>query len=116
VLLCTSSETGEQIWTLPLEGNLEQAGGHLAAAPVAAGKWLFLATLDGKIHQIEPGTGRVHRSFDIEGAMRFSPVIDQGRIYATTQNGKAVCIDTGDRSLTGWPVWGRNAAHTNVYD
>ena len=37
-----------------------------------------------------------------------------GKIYVGTQDGKVVCIDTGDKKYTGWPCWGANAAHTGV--
>ena len=107
--------TGQAIWTLPLEGNLAEEGGHLAAPPVAAGDRLFVATLKGDVLQIVPETGVVEKSYSVGAPIRFAPSIDMGRIYVGTQTGKLVCINTGDRRFTGWPMWGRNPGRNSIY-
>jgi Ca-activated chloride channel family protein len=110
--VCTSSEGDTLLWSYKLDGDITRIGGHLAAPPVAAGESLFLATLAGDVLQFDPRTGEVLKSYKVGAAMRFPPAIEDGRIYAGTQDGKVVCIDTGDARLTGWPMWGRDAAHS----
>ena len=41
-------------------------------------------------------------------------LIEGGRIYVGTHEGKVVCINTGEPRFTGWPTWGANMAHTNI--
>ena len=35
-------------------------------------------------------------------------------VYVGTEDGRLVCIDTGDARFTGWYTWGANMAHTNI--
>jgi outer membrane protein assembly factor BamB len=113
-LVCTSAHSGKAQWRCPLSGDLKKVGGSLAAAPVPAGDHLLLATLEGNVLRVDPKTGKVHHRYEIGSPMRFSPAVDGGRIYVGTQDGRVVCIDTGDASVTGWPMWGGNAAHTGA--
>ncbi len=41
--------------------------------------------------------------------VRSQPVVEDGWIYAGTEDGLLVALDTGDRSLAGWPMWGGGA-------
>ena len=43
------------------------------------------------------------------GLVRPRTIVEVG-----TQNGKVLCIDTGDKTFTGWPCWGANPAHTGL--
>jgi outer membrane protein assembly factor BamB len=114
VVVCTTAATGELLWSLPLKGNLEEEGGYLASPPVTAGGQVFLSTLAGEVLQIDPQTGKRARRYKIGSPMRYPPLVVDGRIYATTQDGKVVCLDTGNRELTGWPEWCHDPQHTNV--
>jgi outer membrane protein assembly factor BamB len=113
-VVCTDPETGKELWKHKLEGDLTKQGGFLAAPPAAAGGQVFLATLHGEVLQLDPAAGKVARTYKLASPTRFQPIIEGGRIYVGTQDGKVVCIDTGDPKLTGWPCWGANAAHTGL--
>jgi outer membrane protein assembly factor BamB len=113
-LLCTSAKTGQPHWSIKLKGDLKKEGGYLAAPPVAAGNSLFVATLAGQVLQLDPQHGGTKKTYEIGSPLRFSPCVENGRIYVGTQDGKLVCVDTGDRQLTGWPTWGGDGGHTNV--
>jgi outer membrane protein assembly factor BamB len=113
-VVCTDPATGRTLWKQKLEGDLKKKGGFLAAPPAAAGGQLFLATLSGEVLQIDPKTGKVAKTYKIGSPTRFQPIIEGGRIYVGTQDGKIVCLDSGDQRLTGWPCWGGNAAHTGL--
>jgi hypothetical protein len=63
---------------------------------------------------MDPERGKVIRTYRVGSPVRFQPAIEGGRIYVGTQDGKVVCLATGDRKLTGWPCWGGDAAHTGV--
>jgi Ca-activated chloride channel homolog len=113
-VLCTDPVSGKVAWSLKLEGDMQKEGGYLAAPPAAAGGQIFLATLEGEVLQLEPTKGTVAHRYPVGAALRFQPTIQDGRIYVGTQDGQVVCIDTGDKKLTGWSTWGGNAAHTGI--
>ncbi|MDP6557978.1 MAG: PQQ-binding-like beta-propeller repeat protein [Pirellulaceae bacterium] len=113
-IVCTSAESGKTVWTKQVEGNLNEVGGHLATPPVAAGKFLFVATVNGDVLQMKPQSGEIAASFQVDAPVRFPPVVHEGRIYVSTQDGQVVCIDTANTSLTGWSMWGGDAGHRNV--
>jgi outer membrane protein assembly factor BamB len=106
--------TGKQLWSRPMDGDLVELGGHLASPPIAAGRSLLVATVKGIVLQLNPETGQTIKSYEIGSPIRFPPVVDQGRIYVGTQDGKLVCVDTGNVELTGWPMWGGDPGHTNI--
>ena len=85
----------------------------MAAPPAAAGGQLFLATIEGEVLQVDPEKGGVTKTYKIGSPVRSQPAIENGRIYVGTQDGKLVCINTGDTRFTGWATWGANMAHTN---
>jgi hypothetical protein len=63
---------------------------------------------------VDPDRGTVCKTYPVGSALRSQPAIEGGRLYVGTQDGKVVCIDTGDARFTGWPTWGGDMAHTNV--
>ena len=63
---------------------------------------------------MEPEKGKVQATWKVGAPIRSQPAIEGGRIYVGTQDGKVVCIDTGDARLTGWSTWGANAASSAV--
>lgn len=112
-LVCLNSETGKVLWKVALEGNLREAGGHLATPPIPAGDHLLIATIAGQLRLIDPLTGKTERTWEVGSPVRFPPAVEAGRIYVGTQDGKLVCIETGDASLTGWPMAGGDPRHSN---
>jgi outer membrane protein assembly factor BamB len=115
-ILCTKGQDGSQMWSMKLEGDLKAEGGFLAAPPVAAGGQLFVATLKGEVLQLDPKTGKVNARHKAGGPVRSQPVVEGGRIFVGTDDGKLVCINTGNPELTGWPMWGKDAAHSSVQE
>jgi outer membrane protein assembly factor BamB len=113
-VLCTDAVSGKVAWSLKLEGDMQKEGGYLAAPPAAAGGQIFLATLKGEVLQLEPAKGTINHRYPVGTPLRFQPTIQDGRIYVGTQDGQVVCIDTGDKKLTGWSTWGGNSAHTGI--
>ncbi len=113
-VLCTDAGTGKVAWSLKLDGDLQKEGGYLAAPPAAAGGQIFVATLKGEVLQLEPANGTIVKRYPVGAPLRFQPTIQDGRIYVGTQDGQIVCIDTGDKTFTGWATWGGNAAHTRI--
>lgn len=115
-LVCTRLGSDKKLWEIKLKGDLKKEGGSLAAPPAAAGGHLFLSTLGGEVLEVEASKGEILKRHKVGGQIRFQPIIVEGRIYVTTQDGKLVCFDTGNKKLTGWTQWGGNAARTGVVD
>ena len=113
-LVNTDPKDGTLRWKVKLKGDLAKQGGHLAAPPAAAGGQLFLTTLEGEVLQVDPDKGGVTKTYKVGAPIRSQAAIDNGRIYVGTQDGRLVCIDTGDARFTGWATWGANMAHTNL--
>lgn len=63
---------------------------------------------------MDPKEGKVVKTYKLGHEVRFQPVIEAGKIYVGTQNGKVVYIDTGDPKFIGWSCWGGNAGHTGL--
>jgi len=59
-------------------------------------------------------TGEKVKSYKVSSQVRFQPAIENGKIYVSTQDGKVICVDTGDAKFTGWSCWGGNAGHTGL--
>ena len=92
-ILCSSSATGENIWSVQLDGDLKKLGGHLAAPPVYAEGDLFVATVVGDILRLDTADGRLKKSYKIGSELRYSPVVVNNRLYVGTQEGAIVCIE-----------------------
>lgn len=113
-LLCADPRDGKKVWSVKLKGDLAKSGGFLGAPPVAAGASLFMTTLAGAVLQIDPKTGETRKSWEVGREMRFPPVVEGGRVVVGTQDGRVVCLETGDAKNTGWAQWGGNAQRTGV--
>lgn len=113
-VMCADPRDGKKLWSVKLEGDLAKVGGFLGAPPVAAGPAIFLATLAGAVLQMDPATGQTKKTWEVGSPLRFPPSIDAGRVFTGTQDGRLVCIETGDAAHTGWPQWGGNAQRTGI--
>lgn len=113
-IMCTDSKSGKILWKKRLIGNIDKAGGSIGTSPAAAGNDLFVATLDGEVLQLSTKSGEAKKVYKIGSPVRAQPAIVDGRIYVGTQDGKVVCVDTGDKKLTGWNTWGKDARHSGT--
>ena len=102
-------DEGNKRWSVKVEGDLAAAGGFLATPPAAAGGRIVVGTLQGELLTIDPTSGSELARYDVKHPIRAQPVVHDGWIYVGTVDGKLIAVDTGDASLTGWPMWGRDA-------
>jgi outer membrane protein assembly factor BamB len=112
-IVCNDPKTGKELWSHKLEGDLKKQGGFLGAPPAAAGGHLIATTLKGDVLRLD-AEGKVVKTWETKSPTRFQPAVEGGRIYVGTQDGKLICIDTGDKTLTGWSCWGGNPQHTGI--
>lgn len=112
-LICTDEITGAMKWTVSLQGDLKTIGGFLGTPPIRVGNDVLIATYLGDILLIDADTGRQKKKYSTGENIRTSPVAMDGWIYVGTANGKVIAINTQQTWITGWPMLGKNAAHTN---
>jgi outer membrane protein assembly factor BamB len=112
-LVSTNPATGRTNWKMKISGDLAREGGFIGAPPLAAGDRIVLAGYNGEISIHDPATGMTLKTYAVAGRIRYQPVIQDGWIYVTTDDGKLIAVNTGDIILTGWNMWGGNAARTN---
>jgi Ca-activated chloride channel homolog len=111
-VICTDS-SGSTKWKYKLRGDLKNEGGFMGTPPAYAGGYIIVATLSGELLILNEKNGEVFKKYEIKDPVRYQPVIDKGWIYVTTTNGKLHAINTGNAKITGWNMWGGNAARTN---
>jgi outer membrane protein assembly factor BamB len=112
-LVCTDT-SGQVVWKQKLEGDLTKEGGFIGTPPVYANGHIIVATLKGEVFLLNDKNGELIKTYHIKDPVRYQPLAWDGWIYVTTTNGKLHAINTGNKSITGWRMWGGNAARTNV--
>ncbi len=113
-LICMDPETGREEWKLKLGGDMTRAGGFMGTPPLEVGGRIIIATYSGDVIILDPETGETKKKYSTGDEIRYQPIVWDGWIYVTTANSKMHAINTGDKSLTGWPMWGADAARTNA--
>lgn len=113
-LICTDPPSGNIIWRKKFKGDMKKSGGFLATPPVAVNEHIIVARLNGDIEQYKADTGKLEKRYQLNVPIRFQPIVQDGKIFIGTQDGRLICVDTRDPKLTGWPTWGRDAAHTGI--
>ena len=111
-IVCTDS-LGNTKWKHKLEGDMNSEGGYMGTPPIYANGYIIIATLKGEVLVFDEKTGALNKKYMVKDAIRYEPVVDKGWIYVTTVNSKMYAINTGNPSITGWNMWGANAARTN---
>jgi outer membrane protein assembly factor BamB len=112
-IVCTDKE-GKTTWSSKLSGDMHTVGGFLGTPPLAVGGKIIVATYNGDIQIMDAESGKVETKYSTGENIRYQPVVEDGWIYVTTTSGKLIAINTEKPELTGWPMWGGNAQHTNI--
>ncbi|MDD5571665.1 MAG: PQQ-binding-like beta-propeller repeat protein [Bacteroidales bacterium] len=115
-LICSSPEDGSIIWSVmfydPTKVVAENTNSTIM--PVIAGGKLIVASPNGEIQIYNPADGKLIKSFATNANFCTEPVVNDGWIYIGNKNGKLISINTLDKTITGWSMWGLNARHNAV--
>jgi outer membrane protein assembly factor BamB len=111
-VICTDAD-GDVKWKHKLSGNMHNEGGFMGTPPVYANGNIIVATITGDVLVMDAKEGKITKKYSVGNPVRYQPVADKGWIYVTTDNGRMYAINTGDPDITGWNMWGANAARTN---
>ena len=112
-ILCTDAD-GDIKWKYKLEGDLKNEGGFMGTPPIYANGFIIVATFTGKVLTVDEKAGKLINKYDVKNPIRYQPIVDKGWIYVSTANGRLYAIDTGNPAITGWNMWGANAARSNI--
>jgi len=110
-IICTDDK-GDVKWKHKLDGDLKNAGGFMGTPPIFVNGYVIVATYSGEVLMIDE-KGKLINKYEIKDPVRYQPVVDKGWIYVTTATGRLYAINTGNPLITGWNMWGANAARTN---
>jgi len=111
-IVCTDAN-GDVKWKHKLDGDSKNEGGFMGTPPIYANGYIIVATYSGEVLTIDE-KGKLLNKYEVKNPIRYQPVVDKGWIYVTTANGRLYAINTGNPSITGWSMWGANAARTNT--
>lgn len=112
-IVCTDS-SGKVSWKYALDGDLKKQGGFMGTPPVYANGHIIIATLSGEVLIMDAKAGKIIKKYIIKDPVRYQPIAVKGWIYVTTVNSKLYAINTGNPAISGWNMWGGNAARTNM--
>lgn len=107
-------DSGKELWSKDIAGDLKRIGGHLAAPPSPAGKNLYVATSTGEIMVLSQARGKTEDVIKIGSTMRFQPSLAKGMLYVGTADGQLIGIDLEDKTADGWYMWGGGPTHNGV--
>jgi Ca-activated chloride channel homolog len=111
-VVCTDS-TGKEIWKHKIEGDINGEGGFIGTPPIYTNGFIIIATLKGDVIIFNSTEGKIINTYHLNDPIRYQPIAQDGWIYVTSQTGKLHAINTGNALITGWNMWGANAARTN---
>ncbi|MBD3372647.1 MAG: PQQ-binding-like beta-propeller repeat protein [Candidatus Coatesbacteria bacterium] len=110
-VICTDIDSGEVLFEYVYEPAGERLGGRMLTPPSFAGDKLVIGTEDGYVLCLDAEDGELLWSVEIGEPIRFQPALWDGWVYVGTDRGTLYGFDTGDDELTGWAMWGGDAAH-----
>ncbi len=112
-VVCMDS-SGKVKWKHKLDGDAKKEGGFMGAPPIYVNGHIIVATLTGDILIMDEKEGKIIKKYAVKEPVRYQPLAENGWIYVTTTTCKLYAINTGNPAITGWNMWGGNAARTNV--
>ena len=114
-LICFDPGKFLSLWTLDLPQRPGIQEDEFSSMPVAVNQKIVVSTRSGKVMVVDPVKGAIESTYDLETPEKFRQVHD-GWIYAGSGDGKRISYNSGNKLLTGWPMWSMNAAHNLVVE
>ncbi len=111
-IVCTDS-AGKEVWKHKIEGDMNTEGGFMGTPPIYTNGFIIIATLKGDVIIFNSKKGKMINTYHLNDPIRYQPIAQNGWIYVTSQTGKLNAINTRNALITGWNMWGANAARTN---
>ena len=113
-LICSNPDDGSIIWSSQITIKEPDLTKPFASSPIVAGNKVIITTQNGNIQLFDPTTGKILKDYTSFASIDTSPLVNDGWIYCSSSKGKFISIDTKDKTITGWPMWGGNAGHNTI--
>ena len=113
IIQCIDIPTAKQLWSYKVTGDMMTEGGHLSTIPMVANNYIVTATLIGDLLLLNKLTGKLEKSFSTKTEVRNQPIVVKGKIFVPATDGRLTCIDTKDKSITGWTMFMKNNSHNS---
>jgi len=108
----SASRDGKEVaWEVTYKPEVKE---RLLSPPAAAGDQIVFTALDGAVFSLDGRSGALRHAFRFEKRIASQPAVMDGRIFVGTLDGWLIAIDTKDRSLDGWSMWGGGPAHNGA--
>jgi Ca-activated chloride channel family protein len=104
----TDPITGDVIWHRRYASGVGQRSVGTVAL---AGPQVVVAARDGKLFGLDVDTGYTVWAYDVGRTIVAEPIVAEGWVYATTEDGYVIGLEVGDRTLDGWHMFGGNPRH-----
>lgn len=114
-LVCSDPDDGSIIWSSNI-ALIESESSFTSSIPVVTADKIIIATHEGNIKILKTSDGSLINEYSTGDIYWSQPAVHNGTIFAGTSTGKLVTIKTNDKSITGWEMFGHNAAHNTVIE
>ncbi len=82
-------------------------------APIVAGDTVVVSTRGGEVRGVDTRHGEIIWAVDLGRRLGSGVIVDDGKLYVMTRDGRLVCVQTGDLRADGWPMWGGTPEHSS---
>ncbi|MES2836945.1 MAG: PQQ-binding-like beta-propeller repeat protein [Bacteroidota bacterium] len=107
---CIDLKTNNELWNYNLNINSVE---KVNLMPLVLEDRIIVASADDKITSYTLNFKPI-QSFTIESVIT-EPIAHNGWIYSGSSSGKLFAINTNDKLITGWQMWGANALHNPFF-
>ena len=105
---CVDPKSGAKLWEQKFD-NKDR--GRLLTPPSIAGDQMAVGTYSGNVTLMSRKDGKKSYDIPVGAPVTFQPALAKGWIYAGTEAGTIVGVNTGDATVDGWPMWGGSPGH-----
>jgi Ca-activated chloride channel family protein len=98
-------------WSARASGRRLDKESQAFAPPALGKKNMFLVSNTGHLISLGQEDGKVNFMYDTKNSITFQPALANGKMYVGTNNGRLMCLETGDPDADGWTAWGGNSQH-----
>lgn len=95
----TPAHRPKPAWPVPSEERPRMHTDNAFHVAVAEGRVFFGSSVTDEIVAIDVTSGEISWRFGTEGPVRFAPTVDNGRVYAGSDDGYVYCLNGDDGSL-----------------
>lgn len=110
---CVGGDSGES-WKTEFTGKDVDLDDQIFLPASMGRDYLYLCSRRGHLVSVNQDNGSTGFCYSTGHGMSFQPCLAAGSVYAGTNHGGLVCLETGGDDASGWHMWGGNAQHNKT--